>query len=65
MVLDDLSRRARSAIDLCLKGKDLSVESLRALSQSQLRSAPNVGAGTLKEIVAWAGKYGILLPRWR
>ena len=65
MLLDGLSERARNAINRCLEGRELTAESLGALSQCKIRSAPNVGAATFKEILAWAAKHGIVLPRWR
>jgi hypothetical protein len=65
MMIDGLSARARSAIERCLQGRELTAESLGALSQHEIRSAPNVGPLTLKEILAWAGMRGIALPRWR
>jgi hypothetical protein len=62
--LRDLGDRAKKALTLALPSQPVTHESLRFLSQAAIRRLPGVGSNALSEIVRWAARHGVQLPRW-
>jgi hypothetical protein len=62
--LTDLSDRAQYALKRALADKPIARRSIGALSQADIRRVPGVGSNVLSEILGWASRQRIYLPRW-
>lgn len=60
--LQDLSERAQNALQLALAGRQLTLDSLRTLSQRDIWIMPGYGRTTSNEIAAWAKRHDIEMP---